>query len=54
MVCKLWKISNLETLIIEGQAWVKPISLTSPYVSAMLKASPALQVSIGLFQAAVQ
>jgi len=39
--CALWRLSNLETLTINGNAWVRPTN--APHIFAMLKRSPRLQ-----------
>jgi hypothetical protein len=39
-------ISNLETLVIQDEAWFSRIGLTSARISTMLHWSPKLQVSL--------
>lgn len=39
---QMWTISNLKSLSVRGETWTKPTN--APYVSSMLKLSPALQV----------
>ena len=43
-VRKLWKMSNLESLTVNGGAWVN--RMNAAHISAMLKRSPRLQVRI--------
>ena len=43
-VRKLWKMSNLESLTVNGGAWVN--RMNAAHISAMLKRSPRLQVRL--------